>query len=93
MYPKILEKVRECTRAGRLRFTLHALEEMDADDLLETDIENCILNGEIVTRQWDEEWAEYKYLIAGETLGNEVIEIVARFGHNETTVVVTAYRL
>ena len=44
--------MRESVRQNKLIFSIHAVEEMDADDLLKADIVNCILFGEIATRQW-----------------------------------------
>ncbi len=74
-------------------FTPHALDEMADDDLFRADIDNCILRGEIVYRQWDEEYLEYKYLIEGATLWSVPIEVVAKLKFNKNTVVITAYRL
>ena len=45
--------MRESVRHNRIILTIHAVEEMDADDLLKEDIEACILGGNIVARQWD----------------------------------------
>ena len=74
-------------------FTPHVLDEMADEDLLRADIENCILCGNIVHRQWDEEYFEYKYLIDGATVWNDLIEVVAKLKFNKNTVVITAYRL
>jgi Domain of unknown function (DUF4258) len=93
MFPKILKRMRESVQAGTMVFTPHALDEMADDDLLRADIETCILCGDIVHRQWDEEYLEYKYLIDGATLWNDSIEVVAKLKYNKNTVVITAYRL
>jgi hypothetical protein len=53
MYPRILGRMRESVRQNRIILTIHAVEEMDADDLLKVDVEHCILNGDIIARQWD----------------------------------------
>ncbi|MFN0125024.1 MAG: DUF4258 domain-containing protein [Blastocatellia bacterium] len=82
----------ECVRNNQLIFTLHALDEMDADDVFKTDIENCILTGEIVHRQWDDDFQEWKYLVDGKTLSEEEIEVVAKLRHDHT-VIITAYLL
>jgi hypothetical protein len=92
MYAKILHKMRVCVEENRLFFTLHALEEMDADDLYKIDIEHCLRCGTIVHRQWDDEFQQYKYLIDGETTTGERIEVVAKVS-SDGTVIITAYLL
>ncbi len=84
--------MRECVRQNRLVITIHAVEEMDADNLMKVDIENCLLKGEIVTRQWDNDFQRYKYLVDGETLDGKWIEIVAKLTADHT-VIITAYLL
>jgi hypothetical protein len=44
------------------------------------DIESAILTGEIVERQKDHDSAESKYVIAGETIDDRSITVVAKFG-------------
>jgi Domain of unknown function (DUF4258) len=92
VYPKILQAMRECVRQNRLILTIHAIEEMDADDLLKEDLENAILYGEIVRRQWDKEFIQYKYLIDGEALSGIPLEVVAKL-RDDNTVIITAYVL
>jgi hypothetical protein len=92
MYPRILARMRECVRQNRIITTIHALEEMDADDLLKEDLEHCILHGEIVARQWDDDFQEYKYLVGGTALDSEEIEVVAKV-RGDTAIVITAYLL
>lgn len=90
MYPKILFRMREGVRLNKLIFTFHALEELDADDLFKEDIGHCILHGKIVARQWDEAFVEHKYLIDGESLVGENIEVVAKL-REDNTVIITVY--
>ena len=54
MFADVLKKFRDCVRNGNLVVTQHAFEEMNDDDLLQVDVEHCILVGEIIERQWDE---------------------------------------
>lgn len=84
--------MRESVRQNKLILSIHAVEEMDADDLLKADIVNCILNGGIATRQWDDDFQEWKYLVDGETLGGFDLEVVAKL-KRDNTVVITAYLL
>ena len=90
MYPRILERMRESARQNRIILTVHAIEEMDADDLLKEDLAHCILQGEIVTRQWDGDFHEYKYVLQGETLSGEAGEVVVKL-RSEKIIIITAY--
>lgn len=84
--------MRECVRQNKLIFTIHVVEEMDADELTKMDVEHCILEGQIATRQWDNDFEQYKYLLDGETMDGREIEIVAKLTR-EHTIVITAYLL
>ncbi len=57
----------------------------------EADLEHCILIGKIITRQWDEKWSEWKYVIAGESLDGRAIDVVAKLGRNDDTVIITVF--
>jgi len=74
-----------------MTLTIHAREEMYIDAVTTDDLENGILHGGIVERQWDENWLEWKYVIAGETLDGRSVEIVAKLGHRDDTVIITVY--
>jgi Domain of unknown function (DUF4258) len=63
------------------------------DGLLPSDLEHCILTGEITERQWDEAWQEWKYVIEGTGTDLGALEVVARLGKNADTVVITVYRV
>lgn len=80
------------SQANKVIFSIHAVDEMDADDLLKVDVVNCILQGEIVTRQWDHDFQEWKYLVDGKTLDGFDLEVVAKL-KRDNTVVITAYLL
>ncbi len=78
---------------GHLVVTQHAFEEMIDDNLFQTDVENCILFGEIVERQRDMEWDEWKYIILGQTVDGKAIEVVLKSGKSGNAVVITTYVL
>ena len=92
MFKRILVKMRERVRLGRLTIPDHAFQEMLDDDLMPSDLKHCILYGEIVERQWDEKWSEWKYVIEGDAVDGDSIEVVAKLGPDDT-VVVTVYRV
>ena len=93
MFADVLKKFRTSVRDGKLIVTQHAFEEMNDDDLLQIDVENCILVGEIVERQWDKEWNEWKYIVAGESTDRRAIEVVVKSGKVDNVVVITSYLL
>lgn len=71
--------------------TLHAEEEMDADELSVFDIENAILEGSVVERQRDEDRREWKYLISGPALDDTPVTVVARLPPGGKAVIITVF--
>lgn len=93
MHEKILHEMRARVRRGNLVITVHGRQEMYNDGLLAADVKNCLLKGKIFERQWDEDYAEYKYLIQGPTIvSDELIHVIAKLA-TEDTVVITVYRV
>lgn len=91
MFAKIRDRMREKVRSLEYVMTLHAEEEMGNDNLSLFDVENGILTGEIVERQKDAETDEWKYLIAGKTLDETDIIVVAKLSLTDTLVIITVY--
>jgi hypothetical protein len=58
MYDKILRETRKAVKAGRVRFTSHAFDELDDDDLTADDALHCIMSGEIVDDQYDQRYQQ-----------------------------------
>lgn len=73
--------------------SIHAREEMYDDALTTDDIEHGILHGAIVERQWDEDWQEWKYVIVGTNLDGRPLEVVAKLGRRDDTIIITVYRI
>ena len=73
--------------------TIHAEEEMEDDDLSILDVEQAILTGEIIERQHDQETGEWKYLIAGNTLADKPLIVVAKLVFTGNLVLITVYCL
>lgn len=92
MFDHVLQRVREKVRALDYVMTLHAEEEMEDDDISTLDVEHVILTGEIIERQQDQETGKWKYLIAGHTLVNDPIIVVAKLALTGTLVIITVYR-
>jgi len=71
--------------------TLHALDEMDADDYGVFDLESGVLTGTIIEAQRDLATRERKYCIRGATSDGRGIELVAKFGVGGKLIVITVY--
>lgn len=93
MFVRVLKKFRDCVIEGTLVVTQHAFEEMNDDDLLQMDVEHCILVGEIIARQWDKKWQEWKYVVFGETTDGKPIEVVLKSGRDGNAVIITNFLL
>ncbi len=91
MFEQIRDKMREKIRSLEYVMTIHAEEEMENDALSIFDVENGILTGEIVERQKDRETDEWKYLLAGKTLDDASIVVVAKLSLTDKLVIITVY--
>jgi hypothetical protein len=83
--------MRERVRERRHVMTLHADEQMQADELTVYDIERCILTGQVVERQGDRMTSESKYVVRGEDLAGSKVVVVVKLGPNGTLVILTTY--
>lgn len=93
MYDKILREMRIAAQAGRVRFTSHALDELDDDGLTTADAVNCILTGEIIEDQFDQQWEHTKYKFYGDSLAGGEIGLIARWDDRDKVIVITIFRL
>jgi hypothetical protein len=71
--------------------TLHADDELDADDITVYDLERIVFTGEIVERQVDQTTGERKYRIRGHTIGGGGAETVVKISMTGRVVFLTAY--
>ena len=92
MFERVLRSFRSLVRDREYLLTLHALEEMGEDDVLDEDIENVVLTGQIVERQVDRATGERKYVPTGTDLAGEPVGVVLRMGSTGKVVVITVYR-
>ncbi|MCC6298931.1 MAG: DUF4258 domain-containing protein [Anaerolineales bacterium] len=84
--------MREKIRSRQYVMTLHAEEEMDEDELSIFDIESVILTGRITERQKDSETAEWKYVVAGETIEGGTACTIGKLSVTSKLVIITVYR-
>ena len=91
MYNRILRQMREKVRLRQYVMTLHAEEEMSDDGFTVFDVERAILTGEIIERQSDRQSNEWKYLVAGQSVYNRSLVVVAKIGATEKLIIITVY--
>ena len=91
MYDAELKRMRELIRTRRYVMTLHAEEEMDADDLTIFDIESGVLTGEVTARRRDRQPDEWKYLVSGQALDGTTAIVVIKFGATGKLVLITVF--
>jgi hypothetical protein len=87
----ILKRIQERIRTRQYIMTLHAEEEMNADDLTIFDVERAVLTGRIRERQKDRKTREWKYRIAGRSISDAGINVVAKIGPTGKLVIITIY--
>ena len=91
MFDGVLKRMREKVRTRQYVMTLHAEEEMNDDGLSIFDVESGILTGEIIERQKDRATGEWKYLVQGKTLTDDVIVVVGKLSLTGKLVIITVY--
>jgi arginyl-tRNA--protein-N-Asp/Glu arginylyltransferase len=91
MYDRILKQMRGKIRTRQYVMTIHAEEEMTDDSLSIFDVERVVLTGSIVERQRDQETAEWKYLVEGETVAGNLSVVVAKISITGKLVIITVY--
>jgi hypothetical protein len=92
MFERELKRFRLLFRERKYIITIHALEEMGEDDVLDEDIENVILKGRIVERHLDRATKERKYVLTGTAVAGEPVGVVLKMGSAGKAAVITVYR-
>ena len=92
LYTRILARMREKVRCRQYVMAIHAEEEMDDDNLSIFDVESGILTGNIRERQKEKDFAEWKYIIEGQTLAGDNIAIAAKLSITGKLVIITVWR-
>ena len=70
---------------------IHAVEELDDDNLTILDLENILLTSEIVERQRDRKTHERRFVVRGTTVGGLQAEAVVKLGPLGNLFVITVY--
>jgi hypothetical protein len=72
-----IRRIRQAVRREQYEFTIHALEEMDDDQLTEADVRRALLNGELRATLTDDPRGA-RWVVRGSSHDIE-IEVVCRF--------------
>ena len=91
MFEHVLRQMRDLIRTSQYVMTLHAVEEMDDDELSVFDIERGILTGQIIERQKDQRTGEWKYLVEGQTIDGDTVVTIAKLSITGKLVIITTY--
>ncbi len=87
-----LKRIRRAIRESRYEFTVHALEEMDEDDLDDTDVRQAILHGEISAELTDDPRG-IRFVVRGTTRNKDrEMEVVCRFLPSGLLRIITVYK-
>lgn len=90
-HERVLAQFRERIRTREYVLTLHAEEEMNADDFTIFDVERAVLTGEILERQREKETGERKYRLRGSAVSERDVELVAKLGATGKMIIITVY--
>ncbi len=93
MFPRILKRFSELILQREYIVTVHAYDEMAADDLTLWDVESAVLTGEILEKQKDQKSSEVKYRIRGISLDGIPMEVITKLAITEKLVIITVYAL
>lgn len=92
MYEAELRRVRQLIRSRLHVVTLHAQDEMAADNLTISDVRHAIRTGLIIERQKDQTSGEWKYVIQGESQEGWTTTVVAKISVTGKAVIITVFR-
>jgi hypothetical protein len=90
-HERVLAQFRERIRTREYVLTLHAEEEMNADEFTIFDVERAVLTGEILERQLDRNTGERKYRLRGSAVSEREVELIAKLGVTGTMIIITVY--
>ena len=86
-----IRRIRLAVRQGRYAFSVHALEEMDDDRLLESDVNDVVMRGKIVAKLTDDPRGT-RFVVRGTTVDGETeVEVVCRFLSSGILRIITVY--
>lgn len=93
MFARMLQQLRHLILHSQYVVTVHAYDEMAADDLTVWDVESVFLTGAVVERQKDAVTSESKYRVRGKSLDNIDAEVIAKISVTGKVIIITVYAL
>jgi Domain of unknown function (DUF4258) len=88
-----LKRIQRAVRERQYEFTIHALEEMDDDDLDESDVRFAILQGEISSELTDDPRG-IRFVVLGNAADKvRSMEVVCRFLPTGLLRIITVYQI
>jgi hypothetical protein len=88
-----IRRIRSALTEGRYLYSDHALEEMDDDGLLESDVNEVIMRGKIVAKLTGDPRG-LRFVVGGTTIEEEIeIEVVCRFLPSGNLRIITVYAI
>jgi hypothetical protein len=87
-----IQRIRQSVINRNYYLSSHAEDEMWADQLERSDIENAILRGR-VEKRLTKDLRGTRYRLEGPARDGRLIHVVCRFNENRTLIIITAYAL
>lgn len=84
-----IDKIKQMVKNGKIRWTNHVIIRLFQRDIMQVDVENAILNGEII-EEYKEDYPYPSCLIFGINLKNEILHVVCGLSEIELWII-TAY--
>lgn len=86
-----IRRIRFAVKQGRYSYSVHALEEMDDDRLLESDVHEVLMRGKIVATLTGDPRGT-RFVVRGTAVDEEtVVEVVCRFLPSGILRIITVY--
>jgi len=86
-----MRRIRSAAREGRYVYSVHALEEMDDDDLLDSDVLEVMMRGNVVAKLTGDQRGP-RFVLRGLAIDNETqVEVICRFLPSAILRIITVY--
>jgi Domain of unknown function (DUF4258) len=89
----VLKRIRRAVREDCYEFTIHALEEMDEDNVVEEDVRHALMHGSLESELTDDPRG-VRFVVRGRTQDEDFeIEVVCRFLPSGMLRIITVYAI
>jgi hypothetical protein len=88
-----VRRIRLAAREGRYAYSVHALEEMDDDDLLDSDVLEVLMRGKVVATLTGDQRGP-RFVVSGLAADNQTqVEVICRFLPTAILRIITVYAI